>query len=197
MNIAVTGGIGCGKSVVSKILAHTLNAPLFDSDALCRQELLPKRPGLLAVEWRWGQRFLTPTGELDRPSLRKAAFDQPELLVELENILHPLVLRRLEKEMAKAKDQKTFLVAEIPLLFEVGWEKMFDYVVVVKAARQQIVTRVGKRDGRSKEDILQIVAAQMPLAEKVKKADYCIDNSGIFAASIEQVYYLARSLRAR
>ncbi len=195
MVIAVTGGIGCGKSAVSRILADTLGASLQNSDEICRQELSLGRQGLVEVERRWGRRFLAPSGELDRAALREAAFHQPTVLVDLENILHPLVARRLQEKMAVEKERGRSLVAEVPLLFEVGWEKMFDCIVVVRADKEQMLDRVARRDGRSREEVLHISAAQMPLCEKIKRANYCIDNSGIFSITVAQIYYLARCLQ--
>ncbi len=195
MNIAVTGGIGSGKSSISRVLARALDARLQDSDKICRQEMAPGRQGLLAVERRWGRRFLAASGVLDRTALRRAAFADPELLAELEAILHPLVYNRFCHIIAEGRLSGCWLVAEVPLLFEAGWEDIFDCTVVVKGDQQQIIARVERRDGRSREEILQIAAAQMPVAEKVKKADYCIDNSGSFTSTVEQLYWLARSLR--
>ncbi len=195
MNIAVTGGIGSGKSSVSRVLARALDARLQDSDKICRQEMAPGRQGLLEVERRWGRRFLDSSGALDRAALRRAAFGDPGLLAELEEILHPVVYNRLCHIINKGRGSGHWLVAEVPLLFEAGWENIFDCVVVVKGDQQQIIARVEQRDGRSREEIRQITAAQMPVDEKVKKADYCIDNSGSFISTVEQVYWLGRSLR--
>ncbi len=197
MNIAVTGGIGCGKSAVSRVLARTLGASLQNSDEICRQELSLGQQGLAAVEQRWGRRFLAPSGELDRTALREAAFQQPAVLAELEDILHPLVSRRLQEKMAVEKKRGCSLVAEVPLLFEVGWEKMFDRVVVVRADEEQTLARVVRRDGRSREEVLQITSTQMPLRKKVERADYCIDNSGTFSSTITQIYYLAHCLQSQ
>ncbi len=157
--------------------------------------MAPGRQGLLEVERRWGRRFFDPSGALDRAALRRAAFGDPGLLAELEEILHPVVYNRFCHIIDKGKVSGRWLVAEVPLLFEVGWENIFDCVVVVRGDQQQIIARVEQRDGRSREEILQITAAQMPIDEKVKKADYCIDNSGSFTSTVEQVYWLARSLR--
>ncbi len=84
MIVGVTGSIGSGKSTVCKILAATLGAELISSDELCRRELLPGKAGLVAVERRWKRRFLSGSGELDRPALRIAALEEPEVLSELE-----------------------------------------------------------------------------------------------------------------
>ncbi len=195
MNIAVTGGIGSGKSSVSRVLARAVAARLQDSDEICRQEMAPGRRGLLELERRWGQRFLDTTGALDRTALRQAALAEPKLLDELEEILHPVVYQRLCEAIDEGKSDGRWLVAEVPLLFEVGWENIFDCVVAVRGGLQQVIARVERRDRRSKEEILQLVAAQMPVGEKVEKADYCIDNSGSFTITVEQVYWLARSLR--
>ncbi len=195
MNIAITGNIGSGKSTISKILARALNAGLYNSDAICRQQLTPGQPGMRELQRRWGQRFVTPAGTLDRPALRQAAFTQPRLLAELEEILHPLVYNTLSSLIKQGKNDGRWLVAEVPLLFEVGWEALFDYVVVVYIDYEQIFTRVSRRDGRSRENIMQILSTQMPLAEKKMRADYCIDNSSLLTVSVEQVYGLARYLQ--
>lgn len=197
MNIAVTGGLGSGKSTVSRILTNSLGAQMLNSDALCREELLPGEKGLVAVQKRWGQRFLLDSGALDRTALRVAAFDDPSLLAELENILHPFAHRKVLQAIAAGRKNKSWLVVEVPLLFEVGWQEDFDVVVVVRSKLNDIFTRVADRDQRSKKEIQKILAVQLPLKEKVRLADYCIDNSGIFIATVEQVAWLRRELQKK
>ena len=91
MNIAVTGGLGSGKSTVSKILASYLQCGLLDTDQLCRQQLRPGCEGMVRLEERYGDRFFYPDGTLDRQSLRSATFEDHSVKVQLENILHPIV----------------------------------------------------------------------------------------------------------
>lgn len=197
MIVGVTGSIGSGKSTISRILAASLGAVLINSDEVCRQELLPGRSGLVAVEERWGRRFLSDAGTLDRSALRAAAFHEPGLLQELEAVFHPLVHRHILLAASQQRKSGGWLVAEVPLLFEVGWQEDFDCTVAVRVGLQSLFARVEARDGRSREEVEKILSAQLPMEKKVEMADYCIDNSSFLSNTVSQVYWLTRILRKR
>lgn len=180
MNIAVTGGMGAGKSLVAMTLAELLGANIVSADVLCRELLQIGNPGYLRLRKRLGEKYFLPDGEIDRSALRKAIFSDSELRADIDAILHPLVRRKLLDCERDAKRQQVDLVAEVPLLFEKGWQGDFDCTLVVCADVDVCVDRIVARDLVSKEDALQGIASQMPQSEKCRLADWVVDNSRSF-----------------
>lgn len=194
MNIAVTGNIGSGKSGVTSLLSGMLCVDAVDADAICRELLLPGNPGCIELESRWGDRFVTGHGELDRVALRKAVFSNSQIREELENILHPMVQQHVHQLMAQSDADGGHLIAEIPLLFEVGWAEKFDRVVTVYAPEEVCRLRTTLRDGVSAAQVDSILALQMIPELKAEKSDYVVDNSGIWSSTILQTAVVVRSL---
>jgi dephospho-CoA kinase len=190
MLIGVTGTIGAGKSLVAGELARQLDGLLFDADKQCRDLMEPGETGYRRIVERWGTRFLSGDGSLDRDALAHAVFSEKTLRSQLENILHPLVRSRL-REILPQGDQGTFVVADIPLLFEAGWEHDCDLVVCVVTDEKTAVSRVRNRDGRTVQEVHNILASQMPAADKAAMSDYVIDNSGTFEQTSRQVAQLS------
>jgi len=176
--IAVTGSIGSGKSNVARSLARLMQAEHCDTDYICREMMEKEGEGWRRVIATWGQRFQADDDSIDRPKLREAIFNESSVRQELENILHPMVHKHLNDLMSRCKKSGKSLVAEIPLLFETGWQDEFDTVVTVSATRSQCVDRVMKRDRVSRKQANRILDAQMDMEEKIRRADYAIDNSG-------------------
>lgn len=195
MIVAITGGIGSGKSSVASYLVNQARAQYCDTDEFCRESLLKDHAGWQGVVQKWGSRFLDKDGNIDRPLLRKTIFDDSIIRSELENILHPLVKNYVAELGAASKSSGNLLVVEVPLLFEVGWQGHFDKVVTVDASKEGCVKRVMERDGVSEEETEKIIGAQMPLEEKANLSDYVIDNSGSWQATCEQVNVLLTRLR--
>lgn len=180
MNIAVTGGMGAGKSIVAQALAEQLGANSLSADILCRELLEIGNTGYLQMRKSVSAEFFLPNGEINRALLRKAIFLDSELRAGLDAILHPLVRQVLLDCGANAKRQQVDLVTEVPLLFEKGWQADFDGSLVVYADSDICVARIMQRDLVSREDALQSVLSQMPLSEKCKRGDWVVDNSGSF-----------------
>ncbi len=197
MLIGVTGGIGTGKSTVAKQLARTLAAPLFDADQYCRELLEPGRDGYRQFVAATGSRYLEPTSDrLDRPRLRQALFADEHVRRLLEGILHPLVRTAL-RTVHDQRGDAVWIVAEVPLLFECGWQDDFDWVVCVEAPREVVISRVADRDKVGSDDIEQIIDSQLSVDEKRHLADTCIDNSSDRVSLERQVAELAAQLRIR
>ncbi len=192
MKIAVTGGLGSGKSTVSKLLAAGLCCELVNTDELCRQQLLPEETGYAKLLESFGREFLTTDGALDRSKLRKAVFSDNSVKYRLESILHPLV-RDIVRKKATSTD---CLLVEVPLLYEVGWQDDFDISVLVYVPEAVVYERVARRDGHSREIIRSILDNQIPLDEKLPQASFIIDNSGTFVSTVLQVSYLTRAIFA-
>lgn len=133
MLLGVTGTIGSGKSYVAARLGRLLGAPVLSADSICRELLEKDQPGYLAFLNQGGQAYLSQAGDIDRPRLRDAAFQDQGLRRILEEILHPLVRQRLTQARASLAPD-TCMVAEVPLLFESGWQSDFDYIVCVSVS---------------------------------------------------------------
>ncbi len=193
--IALTGGIGTGKSTLGELFRQH-GARLISADQLSRELLAPGAEGAELIRRQFGERFFAADGEIDRAGLRRAIFFEPELRRQLDSLLHPLIRKRIFELLAQPKRtwdeavQPPFFqgtVVEVPLLFEVGWQDDFDRVVVVLADDQQALARLRQRDGVSRAEAEAAISAQMPLREKLTRADYVIDNRGSLAETARQV----------
>jgi dephospho-CoA kinase len=194
MIIGVTGGMGAGKSLVSKLLGKLLGADVLDADSICRQLLQPHMAGWQGVQTNWGNRFIGPAGHIDRSALRDALFADLAVRQGVEQILHPLVRKEILRRATEKKNQLTGMVVEVPLLFEVGWQGIFDWIVVVYADDDCCLQRIVNRDHVSLDEGRRALATQIPLKEKALMANSVIENSGPLALTIFQVYRLARVL---
>lgn len=181
MAIAVfglTGGIGSGKSTVAARLRQR-GLPVVDADALARDAVQPGSAALTAVVERFGANMLDPSGALDRAKLASVVFSDPAARADLNAIVHPEVRRLAERRFASlAADGEPLACYEVPLLFEVGLDAALRPIVVVRADLETRIARTTARDGAPREAVLERIAAQMPLEEKVARADYVIDNAG-------------------
>lgn len=195
--IGVTGGIGTGKSTVSKILAFALGAELIDTDQLCREQLRVGAEGYRKLNEFFGPRFTHPDKSLNRELLRQHVFADDEIKRALENILHPLVAAALHRHQRECNTNSRQLVVEVPLLFEVGWQELFDNTVVVYVPPAVCADRVVLRDGLSPQLIEKIILSQMAIEEKRRLADYCVDNSTTYASTMQQTHWLSRVLKGQ
>ena len=140
---------------------------------------------------------ITENETIDRPLLRKDLFASEKLRREVDNIIHPLVKKvivsRMDTIIASGPDSR--VLVEVPLLYEVGWEYLFDTVIVVYADRETCLHRLMLRDGVEMAAADRELQSQLPLSEKVLKADHVIDNSGLLQDTMSQVNHLAELLR--
>ena len=195
MNIAITGTVGAGKSAIATLLGAFLHTEPVDADGICKTLLDPGGKACAEVQRKWGNDFIDESGGLDRVSFREAVFKTPSMREELESILHPLVREQLLAMMEEASEQKSVLLAEIPLLYEVGWQDAFDKVVSVYVPEGISKKRTVQRDRVSEEQVETILSLQKSGAEKADLADYVIDNSTTWTASFLQCAELAKELR--
>ncbi|WP_417914909.1 dephospho-CoA kinase [Candidatus Electronema sp. JM] len=190
--IGITGGIGSGKSRVCRFLADLCGWPLLNLDQICRELLLPEMLGWLALRQALGRGFFTAAGELNRPKLREAIFADAALRQQVDSLLHPLAKQAM---LQQAAQQITPLVlAEIPLLFEAGWQDSVSRIVVVYADEAVRLRRIMERDQVSEEQARRAIAAQMPLEDKAQLADYLVDNSGDWEETCGQLRQVAESM---
>jgi dephospho-CoA kinase len=186
MRIALTGGIATGKSyVVTRLRAA--GVPVVDADVLAHAAVARGTPGLDAVVARFGANVLTPEGELDRARLGAVVFADDAARRDLEAIIHPVVRREIAAFFARLPGETRLAVADIPLLYETHRERQFDKVIVVACLPSTQLTRVMARDGLSREQAERRIAAQLPIDEKVRRADYVIRTDGAFEETDAQV----------
>ncbi|HLL36528.1 MAG TPA: dephospho-CoA kinase [Streptomyces sp.] len=174
LTVGLTGGIGAGKSEVSRLLVEC-GAVLIDADRIAREVVAPGTPGLAAVVEAFGEEVLAPDGSLDRPKLGSIVFADPEKLAVLNSIVHPLVgARSRELEAAAAED--AVVVHDVPLLTENGLAPLYDVVIVVDAAPETQLHRLVRLRGMTEEDARARMAAQATREERRGIADIVIDN---------------------
>ena len=192
----LTGGIGSGKSTAAGFFRER-GVPIVDADELAREAVAPGSAGLLQVVEAFGPQMLGADGALDRKQLGAQVFADAEARKRLNAITHPIV-RQLAQERFAALDQAGVTLAgyDVPLLFEVGLDSVLRPVVVVVAREATQLERITLRDGLSEAAARERMAAQMPLSEKQKRADYVLFNNGTPAALAAQVDAVLEKLRA-
>lgn len=187
MVLGITGGIACGKSTVTALFGK-LGAVVVSADQLAREAVVPGSATLQALTERFGCRILQADGTLDRAALAARVFSDPQARADLNRITHPAIAALAEKRLAALRERHPSLVVyEAPLLFEAGAERRVDAVLVVSASEDQQMARLMARDGLDESEARARIAAQLPLAEKVRRADFVIDNSGSEEATARQV----------
>lgn len=192
--IALTGGIATGKSYVRGRL-EKLGVPTIDSDTLARQVVAPGTPGFAAVLRRFGRSILEPSGELDRQKLGAIVFADNAARLDLEEITHPAIRLAIDEWFAALDPAPhPFAVADIPLLYEVNREKDFDQVIVTACDPATQLRRVMERTGLSEWEARKRLAAQLPIDEKIRRADYVIRTDGSLADTDKQVKRVVEQL---
>jgi dephospho-CoA kinase len=196
--VAITGGMGSGKSSVAAYLCEITGARSLNADTLCRQLLEPGAAGWLAVRKAFGERFFLTDQRLDRPLLRTVLFDEPQFRQDLNALLHPLVRNeiadRIEKEGGALPEAQARFVVEVPLLYEAHWEHDFSQIVVAYADAEACLRRIMLRDRISEAEAEKAMATQMSLAHKALLADHVIDNSGSWPDTCLQIAHLQHLL---
>jgi dephospho-CoA kinase len=174
LKVGLTGGIGAGKSEVSRLLVR-LGAVLIDADLIAREVVAPGTPGLAAVVDAFGQDVLAPDGGLDRPKLGSIVFADPEKLAVLNSIVHPLVGAR-SRELESAAAQDAVVIHDVPLLAENALRPLYDLVVVVDASPETQLDRLVRLRGMTEADARARMAAQATREQRLGIADVVIDN---------------------
>ncbi len=198
--IAVTGGMGSGKSSVAGYLCEIGEARGLSADVFCRQLLQPGATGWLAVRKAFGERFFLADQHIDRPLLRKVLFEDHAFRHELDSLLHPLVRKEItdciEKEvghLAETHSPARFVV-EVPLLYEAHWEQDFSQIAVAYADEKACRQRIMLRDRIGEAEAKKAMATQMSLQQKALLADHVIDNSGTWSDTCLQIVHLRNLL---
>jgi dephospho-CoA kinase len=194
--VGLTGGIGSGKSAVSRLLAER-GAVVVDADLVAREVVAPGTCGLQRVVEEFGAEILLPDGSLDRPGLGRRVFSDPDALQRLNAIVHPLVGERTAELIERARRQGAQVVVhDVPLLVENGLAGMYDAVVVVAATPETQLDRLVRLRGMTEQEARQRIAAQAPLEDKLALATHVIHNDGPLEELAAQVDRLWQELRA-
>jgi dephospho-CoA kinase len=194
VRVALTGGIATGKSHVLRGLAAR-GVPTIDADRLAHEALAPNSTGAAAVATRFGPGVFGGNGHIDRRALGAIVFHDPQARRDLEAIVHPAVYDAVARWFAGLPSQTPFAVADIPLLYETGHENDVDVVIVAACLPDEQLRRVMSRDHLSEADARARLAAQMPIDEKVRRADHVIWTTGTFAETERQIDEVIEKLR--
>jgi len=191
--IGLTGGMASGKSQVAEMLAGKIHCVHIDADKVCRQLLEPQAEGWQEFSRVFGSKYFTEDGSINRSLLRKDLFADKDFRQKINNVIHPLVKKTIVAQMDQTIESgnNTRVLVEVPLLYEVQWENLFDTVVVVYADYETCLCRLMERDGVKRSVAIRELQSQMPLSEKAMLADYVIDNSGTLPDTFNQVEHLA------
>ena len=168
-------------------LLEELGLKRLDTDLVARQVVEPGTPGLRAIVDRFGPEVLNPRKELDRQALAKIVFDDEQQRKALERILHPLIWDEVEQFVERCQVDRHHAVIEVPLLFENRREDRFDEVWVVATTPELQARRLATRNGWSADEVRARISSQMPLAEKIQRADVVIHNVGTIEELKERV----------
>jgi dephospho-CoA kinase len=195
LKIAITGGAGTGKSTVARMFAE-LGAEVLDADAVAREAVAVGQPAWEELRRFYGADFFHADGALNRSRLAQLVFADREARRVLDGLIHPRVEAELQARVAELEARGAELVlVEVPLLFETGREGAFDRVIVVAAPAALQIRRLRGRDRRGEAEIRGILAAQWPVADKVARADYVVDNGGSRRRTRRQVKNIWGSLK--
>ncbi|ONI69514.1 dephospho-CoA kinase [Kribbella sp. ALI-6-A] len=176
LRVGLTGGIGSGKSSVSRRLADR-GAVVIDSDLLAREVVARGTDGLAEVVAAFGDGVLTPDGELDRPAVGKLVFGDEVARRTLEAVIHPRVRARAA-EIERAAPADAVVVHDIPLLVETGQADKFDLVLVVDVPVEVQVERLTTQRGMAEDEARRRIASQATRDDRLAAADVVIDNAG-------------------
>ncbi|MFI0985352.1 dephospho-CoA kinase [Streptomyces exfoliatus] len=185
LKVGLTGGIGAGKSEVSRLLV-SYGAVLIDADRIAREVVEPGTPGLAAVVAAFGDGVLTEDGALDRPKLGSVVFADADRLATLNAIVHPLVGAR-SAELESRAGRGDVVVHDVPLLAENGLAPLYDLVVVVDASPETRLDRLVRLRGMAESEARARMAAQATREQRLAVADLVIDNDGPLDALEPQV----------
>jgi dephospho-CoA kinase len=199
--LGLSGGIGSGKSTVTRILSE-LGATTIDADVIVHEQQAPGQPLLVEIAKAFGDEVIAADGSLDREALGNIVFKDESARARLGNLMHPPVIAEMmRRAKAAVESEVPLVVLDIPLLFEgrqsgrgSGAVMNFDATVCVWVRRDVQLARTVERDGCSEEEAERRIAAQLPIDEKREMADYVIDNSGSPAETRAQVEALVARL---
>jgi dephospho-CoA kinase len=196
LKVGLTGGIASGKSTIMRNLAG-LGCMTVDADAIVARLYEPGEAGHEAIARTYGTGVLAPDGTIDRKKLSDVAFANADEARKLNALIHPLVLAEEARMMAAAdsRETDTIYVVEATLLLEAGGRQRYDKIIVVDVDPDVQITRAIER-GMTREEVARRIAHQLPREERLRQADYVIDNSGDRAAGLAETVRVYEQLRS-
>ena len=190
--IGVTGSFGSGKTFVASIF-RSLGATVIDADKAAHKSLKKGSPEYREIVRTFGPEVLGKGRKIDRKKLAKAVFGKKARVKKLNRIVHPAVIGAIKAKALLAKKDGV-IVIDAPLLFEANLDGFVDYIVVVKSSLLNQLKRCEEKFCMDKEDVMRRVDAQMSLKQKIKLADFVVDNDGAKSSTKKQVNVIWRKI---
>ena len=188
--VGLTGGIVGGKSTVASMF-RDLGAKIIDADILGHSVILPYKPARKKIVKLFGEDILRNDLTIDREKLGKIVFADQALLKKLNEITHPEIIKLIKKEINMARNkthnQEKILVIDAALIYEAKIDRLMDKIIVVYIDEDEQIKRLIKRNNLSKDEASQRVKSQIPMKEKIRMADYVIDNNDKLDKTKKQV----------
>lgn len=196
--LGITGSLGTGKTTVAKIFKK-LGAVVLDADAIAHRLIEPNTTAWKKIKDCFGSGVFDKSGAIKRRALAKKIFSDRQRLNKLCGIIHPLVYKEIERKIKKIKkaDSGAVVALDVPLLLESGGRSKVDKLIVVAARRDVQIRRSLRKFGLTRAEAMRRIKAQMPLSEKVKAADFVIDNNGRLSATERQAVDIWKKLVRR
>ncbi|WP_017319036.1 dephospho-CoA kinase [Mastigocladopsis repens] len=183
--IGLTGGIATGKTTVANYLASAYNLPILDGDIYAREAVAVGSPILQEIAQRYGKNILLADGNLNRQKLGEIIFNNQQERNWVEGLIHPYVRDRFLKEISLSPAQTLVLV--VPLLFEAQMTDLVTEIWVVSCSEEQQLQRLIQRNNLSQQQAQVRIKSQIPLAEKIARADVVLDNSFTLEGLLKQI----------
>ncbi|HEY5648673.1 MAG TPA: dephospho-CoA kinase [Nitrospiria bacterium] len=196
--VGLTGGTGCGKSLVAGQLKK-LGAFIIDADTIAREVVRPGKPALRRIAREFGKSVLKSDGTLNRDKLGGIIFSNPGKRKRLNDIIHPFIFREEERQRREIRRKKpdAVVVFDAALLIETGTHELMDRVILVTADRKTQVARIMKRDGLSRKEALERIRSQLPSYRKKRYADYLLDTrlpAGALNRKVREIFKVLKGL---
>jgi len=188
IKIALTGGIGCGKSTVCNIFHQQHHAPVIDTDIIAREIVEPGTTILAEISNYFGSKVISKNGSLNRKALAAKVFSNETDRLYLESLLHPEIRRVIQQRINKL--DSSYVIIAVPLLIETNQQSEYQRVLVIDCNEQQQIERTVKRDQRNLDEIKSIMKSQVSRKTRLEIADDIIDNSSSTDSLKEQVKLL-------
>ncbi|MBQ9311865.1 MAG: dephospho-CoA kinase [Bacteroidales bacterium] len=177
LSIALTGGIGCGKTLISQVFSH-LQVPVFNSDKVAK-ELYLRKDVLKDMQTLFGTEIVAE-GVLDRGKLSEIVFNNREKLEQLNSYIHPKVEEEYMVWLKWQTEQNVpYVIMESAIIFEINWEKKFDKVICINTPERLVIQRTMLRDNATKQQIEKRMLNQISTKEKIEKSDYIVNNDDV------------------
>ncbi|MTJ54264.1 dephospho-CoA kinase [Anabaena sp. UHCC 0253] len=190
--IGLTGGIATGKSTVANYLATVYNLPILDADIYARDAVSVGSPILSKIAEKYGTEVILNDGNLNRAKLGEIIFNQPEERDWVESVIHPYVRNCFDQAIKESSANTLILV--IPLLFEANLESLVNQIWVVSCSAQQQQQRLIERNNLTPEQAAARINSQLPIAEKIARADVILDNSSTLESLLQQIDIVVKNL---